>query len=293
MGFHAPTTHWEERVHVRLSPAPRFCRGVCPRVPPRRLRCRSQVFPTSQRPSSSPHRPTIFRWVAFMGFALQGVVPSTKPRRLVAVRPTLLTLLPRADRSPFLGGDTRRRGGSYLGAFNRRLLSSTGSSSSWKSIGHTIHFHSGNVRPAPLGLLTSSWCAPERNGEGFPPLDRRASRARGRRLPPTRCPPRLSDHPGRPTLTSGPSHPKVSRLHPPPPFGVPPAAGLSVLRPFALIRGTPSPGPVRTSLQLCDPPTGAEGADCVGELLRAPRAARRRRPYNRPRSGSNGNATGG
>jgi hypothetical protein len=53
-----------------------------------------------------------------MGFALQGVVPSTKPRRLVVVRPTLLTLLPRADRSPFLGGDTRRRGGSYLGAFN-------------------------------------------------------------------------------------------------------------------------------------------------------------------------------
>jgi hypothetical protein len=44
--------------------------------------------------------------------------PSTKPRRLVAVRPTLLTFLPRADRSPFLGGDTRRRGGSYLGAFN-------------------------------------------------------------------------------------------------------------------------------------------------------------------------------
>lgn len=118
MGFDAATTHWEKRVHVRLSPAPRFCRGVYPRVPPRRLRCRSQVFPTSQRPSSSLHRPTIFRWVAFMRFALQGVVPSTKPRRLVAVRLTLLTLLPRAVRSPFLGGDTRRRGGSYLGAFN-------------------------------------------------------------------------------------------------------------------------------------------------------------------------------
>jgi hypothetical protein len=53
-----------------------------------------------------------------MGFALQGVVPSTKPRRLVAERLTLLTLLPRADLSPFLGGDTRRRGGNYLGAFN-------------------------------------------------------------------------------------------------------------------------------------------------------------------------------
>lgn len=112
----------EKRVHVRLSPAPRFCRGICPRVPPRRLRCRSQVFPTSQRPSSSLHRPTIFRWVAFLRFALQGFVPLTKPRRLLVVRRTLLTLLPRADPSPFLGGDTRRRCGSYLGAFIRSLL---------------------------------------------------------------------------------------------------------------------------------------------------------------------------
>ena len=120
-GFDAATTLWEKRVHVRLSPAPRFCRGICPRVPPRRLRCRSQVFPTSQRPSSSLHRPTIFRWVAFVRFALQGFVPLTKPRRLLVVRRTLLTLLPRADLSPFLGGDTRRRGGSYLGAFVRRL----------------------------------------------------------------------------------------------------------------------------------------------------------------------------
>jgi hypothetical protein len=80
LGFHAATTHWEKRVHVRLSPAPRFCRGICPRVPPRRLRCRSQVFPTSQRPSSSLHRPTIFRWVASVRFALQGFVPLTKPR---------------------------------------------------------------------------------------------------------------------------------------------------------------------------------------------------------------------
>jgi hypothetical protein len=122
LGFHAATTHREKRVHVRLSPAPRFCRGLCPRVPPRRLRCRSQVFPTSQRPSSSLHRPTIFRWVAFLRFALQGFVPLTKPRRLLVVRRTLLTLLPRADPSPFLGGDTRRRCGSYLGAFIRSLL---------------------------------------------------------------------------------------------------------------------------------------------------------------------------
>jgi len=153
LGFHAATTHWEKRVHVRLSPAPRFCRGICPRVPPRRLRCRSQVFPTSQRPSSSLHRPTIFRWVAFLRFALQGIVPLTKPRRLLVVRPTLLTLLPRADLSPFLGGDTRRRGGSYLGAFIRRLfdrlqgLRPRDSRSDIRTI-FTVEL----VRPAPPGL---------------------------------------------------------------------------------------------------------------------------------------------
>jgi hypothetical protein len=223
LGFHAPTTHQEKRVHVRLSPAPRFCRGVRPRVPPRRLRCRSQVFSTSQRPSSSLHRPTIFRWVASMGFALQGFVPLTKPRRLVVVRPTLLTLLPRADLSPFLGGDTRRRGGSYLGAFIRRLLF-VYRVFVLVTVDRTRHPFSQRQCPTcPSWALTSSWCAPERNGEGFPLLDRRASRARGRRLPPTRCPPRLTDHPGRPTLTSGPSHLKVSRLQPAHPFGVPPA----------------------------------------------------------------------
>jgi hypothetical protein len=247
LGFHAATTHWEKRVHVRLSPAPRFCRGICPRVPPRRLRCRSQVFPTSQRPSSSLHRPTIFRWVASVRFALQGFVPLTKPRRLVVVRLTLLTLLPRADRSPFLGGNTRRRCGSYLGAFSHSLLF-VYRVFVLVTVDRTFKPFSQLTCPTcPSWAFASSWCAPERNGEGFPPHDRRASRARGRRLPPTRCPPRLPDHPGRPTLASEPSHLKVSRLQLPPPFGVLPDAGLSALRPFASIRGTPSPGPMRTS----------------------------------------------
>jgi len=170
LGFHAATTHWEKRVHVRLSPAPRFCRGICPRVPPRRLRCRSQVFPTSQRPSSSLHRPTIFRWVAFLRFALQGIVPLTKPRRLLVVRRTLLTLLPRADPSPFLGGDTRRRGGSYLGAFIRRLLFVYRVFILVK-VDRTHHpfLHSGNVRPAPLGLFYLLMVCTRAKRGGVPP----------------------------------------------------------------------------------------------------------------------------
>jgi len=169
LGFYAATTLEEKRVHVRLSSAPRFCRGVRPQVPPRRLRCRSQVFPTSQRPSSSLHRPTIFRWVASVRFALQGFVPSTKPRRLVVARPTLLTLFPRADRSPFLGGDTRRRGGSYLGAFIRRLLFVYRVFVLVKvDRTHHLFLHSGNVRPAPLGLSPPHGVHPSETGRGSP-----------------------------------------------------------------------------------------------------------------------------
>jgi hypothetical protein len=53
--------------------------GAPPAAPNRRLRCRSQVFSTSQRPCSSRSRPAIFRRVTLMGFALQGFVPPAKP----------------------------------------------------------------------------------------------------------------------------------------------------------------------------------------------------------------------
>jgi len=110
-GSNAPTAHWEERVHV--PPVARSSSPVLPgiyqQVPPCRLRCRSQVFPTSQRSSSSPHRPAIFRQVALMGFCPSGScsfheAPDARRRRYA-----LLTLLRRVGLSPFLGGDTRRR----------------------------------------------------------------------------------------------------------------------------------------------------------------------------------------
>jgi hypothetical protein len=96
-GVPSPTALQVARVHVpsrmKEPPKRRYFRvrlpgrypGICRRFPHRRLRSRSQVFPTSQRPSSSRHRPTIFRWMALMGFALQRFVPSAKPRRLVTV----------------------------------------------------------------------------------------------------------------------------------------------------------------------------------------------------------------
>jgi hypothetical protein len=171
--------------------------------------------------SSSPYRPTIFRWVAFLGLALQGFsFHEAPPTRRRAAYP--LDVSPASCAIPVLGRGTRRRGGGYLECFDRRLLSSTGSSSSWKSISHPDNLM--NVVPdlPLLGFHLLMVCT-RAIEEGFPPRYRRAWRTARRRLRATRCPPRLSDHPGRPSLTTGPSHLKVPRLQPPPSLGVPPA----------------------------------------------------------------------
>jgi hypothetical protein len=55
-----------------LARARGFRPGLCARVPPLALRCRSQVFPTSQRPSSSRRRPAVFRQVTSMGLRSSG-----------------------------------------------------------------------------------------------------------------------------------------------------------------------------------------------------------------------------
>ena len=85
MGFDFPSTHQAVRVHVRpVSP-------VWPSNPARRPNQRPLAGPNPpataplagflnlSATSSSQCRPAIFRQVAFMGFALQGVIPSTKP----------------------------------------------------------------------------------------------------------------------------------------------------------------------------------------------------------------------
>lgn len=116
-GSFAPTTLAEERVHV--PPVARSSSPVLPgirrQVPPCRLRCRSQVFPTSQRSCSSLHPPAIFRQVAFLGFHPSGVcslheAPDARRRRIA-----LLTFLPWIALSPFLGGDVHGRIGHCLG----------------------------------------------------------------------------------------------------------------------------------------------------------------------------------
>ena len=114
--------------------APWWCQGVRQQLPRCQLRCRSQVFPTSQRPSSSLRRPAIFRRVAFVGFRPSGnflpriLDDSSSPTCPLDVPPIELALI------PVLGGDARGHSSQCLGHSGRNLSSPTGLSSSWKSI---------------------------------------------------------------------------------------------------------------------------------------------------------------
>lgn len=77
--------------------------GIYRRFPPRRLRGRSQAFPASQRSSSSRVPPTIFRWVALLGFRPPGVYTSHEAPAARHCWHTLLTFFPPGALPLFLG----------------------------------------------------------------------------------------------------------------------------------------------------------------------------------------------
>jgi hypothetical protein len=83
--------------------------GIRRQFPGCRLRCRSQAFPASQRPSSSLRPPAIFRRVAFLGFGSTGCCSFRETPGARRHRCALLPFFPRIALSPFLGGDNRGR----------------------------------------------------------------------------------------------------------------------------------------------------------------------------------------
>lgn len=103
----------------------------CRQIPLRRLRCRSQVLSTSQRRSSSPRPPTIFRQVALLGFCPTGACSSHEAPTTRRRRRTFLAFLPRVDRAPILGGSARGRAGRFLGICGAASLWPSRFSSSW------------------------------------------------------------------------------------------------------------------------------------------------------------------
>lgn len=87
MGFlAAPSAHQEEGVHGHVGYPTRHpgVAGIRPTGPTLSATVPLAGFLNLPAVSSSLHRPTIFRWVALLGFPLQGFMPSAQPQRLVA-----------------------------------------------------------------------------------------------------------------------------------------------------------------------------------------------------------------
>lgn len=82
--------------------------GICRQVPPSRLRCRSQVFETSQRLIPLPTVLPFFRQETLMGFHPSGDYSLREAPIPHRYRNTLLTFLLRVGLSPFLGGESPR-----------------------------------------------------------------------------------------------------------------------------------------------------------------------------------------
>jgi hypothetical protein len=100
MGFFSPTTHTGNEsprpprltgLALRLSPKTESVALVGPNPP---ATVPLTGFLNLSATSSSHCRPAVFRQVAFMGFALQGFLPSTKPPAIHHRQTTLLPFLP-------------------------------------------------------------------------------------------------------------------------------------------------------------------------------------------------------
>jgi hypothetical protein len=100
MGFFSPSTHTGNesprptRFTGRLSDPTRRLNRPLPAGPTPPATAPLTGFFNLSATYSSQYPPVIFRQVAFMGFALQGFVPSTKPLTIHHRQITLLPLLP-------------------------------------------------------------------------------------------------------------------------------------------------------------------------------------------------------
>jgi hypothetical protein len=86
LGFLAPAAFEEKGGHV--SPVARssspVVAGNLPTGPTPPDTVPLAGFSNLSAACSSPHRPAIFRQVTLVGFALQGFIPSSEPRMLIA-----------------------------------------------------------------------------------------------------------------------------------------------------------------------------------------------------------------
>jgi hypothetical protein len=131
-----------ESPRPRRSPGgpPRFDPGVRRRVPPRRLRCRSQVFSTSQRLLPLSAAPPFSDGWRSWGSPFRGLILARSPGD--SSSPAYpLDVAPAGCASPVLGGGIRGRDRRCLGDANGHLSRLQGLSSSCESVCVTSDFH--------------------------------------------------------------------------------------------------------------------------------------------------------
>jgi len=221
MGFLSPSAHMgEESPRPRRLPgsAPRFCRGMCRRVPPRRLRCRSQVFSTSQRLLPLFTVPPFSGGWRSWGSPFRGLILPRSPDD--SSPPDYPHDVSPAGRAPpILGRGIRRRDGRRLGCSGRLLDRLQGFPPRVSRSASPLHFHDAKTDLPLLGFHLLMVCTPVTGGGSRPStVELHEQEAVACPLPAALH--GLPNHPSRSSLTRGPSHHEVLRLRPAPPFGV-------------------------------------------------------------------------
>ena len=219
-GFFPLQRMQEERVHVRAfyGSAPRFCRAVCRRVPSRRLRCRSQVFSTSQRLVPLFTVPPFSGGWRSWGSLFRGLIPTrSSDDSSPPVCPHDVSPAGRAP--PILGRGIRRRDGRRLGCSGRLLDRLQGFPPRVNRSASPPHFHDAETDLPLLSFRLPMVCTRMSRGSSRPSTVELREQDAVACVPPVALH-GLPSHPSRSSLTRESSHHEVHRLRPAPPYGV-------------------------------------------------------------------------
>lgn len=192
--------------------------GCCQQVPPCQLRCRSQVFSTSQRLLPPSAVLPCFRQVALLGFALQGFSSHEAPDSS-SLPACPLDVPPAGCASSVLVGGTSRRVIGCLGLAGITPIVVYRASVLVRIDPHRRTTFNDRQPTCPSWASASSWVAPLQLGK---PSGLRPSRFTARwvcRQIRGRCDPRLARYRSGSSLARGTSHLEVLRLRLAPPFG--------------------------------------------------------------------------
>jgi hypothetical protein len=219
-GFVPLQRMWEERVHVRAGCPARIpvLPGCAPAGPNRRLRCRSQVFSTSQRLVPLSTVPPFSDGWRSWGSLFRGLIPTrSSDGSSPPVSP--LDVSPASRAPPILGRGIRRRDGRRLGCSGRLLDRLQGFPPRVNRSAPRPHFHDAETDLPLLSFHLPMVCTQVSGGGSRPSTVELHEQNAVACVPPAALH-GLPSHPSRPSLTRRTSHHEVHRLRPAPPHEV-------------------------------------------------------------------------